>query len=105
MAEQVIDNFLYHHNIVHSYEKRIILPREHESILISDFYIPEIDTYIEYYGKYDGEYISRKHVKDQIYMENGLNYIALGKKDLDNLDDILWKEIVTRRSHNKKGQQ
>lgn len=105
MAEQVIDNFLYHHGIVHSYEKRIIIPRDHDSILISDFYIPELDTYIEYYGKYDGEYISRKHAKDQIYKENNLNYIALGKKDLENLDDILWKEIVTRRSHNKKGQQ
>ncbi len=105
MAEKVIDDYLYHHSIVHSYEKRIIIPKDHESILLCDFYIPEIDTYIEYYGKYDGEYLSRKHAKDAIYKENNLNYIALSKKDLDNLDDILTKEIIIRRSHIKKGQQ
>ena len=103
-AEQLIDNFLYHHNIVHAYEKLIILERENEATLLCDFYIPETNTYIEYYGKYDAEYIARKNAKDLIYRENNIDYIALGKKHLDNLDDTLLKEIITRRSHNKKGQ-
>lgn len=102
-AEQVIDNYLYNNGIVHAYEKLIVLDRESDATLLSDFYIPEIDTYIEYYGKYDTEYISRKYAKDQIYKENNLNYIALGKKDLDNLDDVLLKEIKSKK--NKKGQQ
>ena len=104
-AEQVIDNYLYNHGIVHCYEKLIILDREYESTLLSDFYIPEIDLYIEYYGKYDSEYFARKNAKDQIYRENNLNYIALGQKDLDNLDDVLLKVIITRRAQvQKKGQ-
>jgi hypothetical protein len=103
-AEQVIDNFLYHHGIVHAYEKLIILEKNSEATLLCDFYIPEIDTYIEYYGKYDGEYISRKKAKDQIYKENNINYIALDKRDLDNLEDILLKQIIFYRSQNKKGQ-
>ena len=101
-AEQLIDNYLYHHGIVHAYEKLIVLDRESESILLSDFYIPEIDTYIEFYGKYDGEYLARKHAKDQIYQENHLNYIPLGKRDLDNLDDTLLKGIKMMKK--KKGQ-
>lgn len=104
-AEQIIDNFLYNHGIVHAYEKLIVLERESEATLLCDFYIPEIDTYIEYYGKYDSEYIARKNAKDLIYRENNLNYIPLGKNDLDNLDDVLLKAIISRRSHNKKGQQ
>ena len=104
-AEQLIDNFLYHNNIVHAYEKLIILPFQNESTILCDFYIPEINTYIEYYGKYDEEYIARKHAKEQIYKENNLNHIALGRKDLDNLDDILMREILIRRIQKKKGQQ
>ena len=103
-AELLIDNYLYHHGVLHAYEKLIVLDRENDSTLLSDFYIPELDLHIEYYGKYDGEYIARKYAKDSIYKENEINYLPLGKKDLDNLDDVLSKVLITRRSRNKKGQ-
>lgn len=93
MAEMIIDNALYLNNVSHSYEKRVRLPKYPNSIILCDFYLFEIDTYIEYWGKYDKKYIDRKYAKRKIYEENNIRVIEIYYNDLKRLDDILLNKI------------
>lgn len=102
IAEMLIDNELYSNGIRHSYEKRVRIEKYPNSILISDFYLPEIDTYIEYWGKYDKKYIDRKYAKRKIYHENKINIIELYYDDLKRLDDILINKIDEIKNSYKK---
>jgi hypothetical protein len=45
-GEQSIDDFLCYHQIFHCYEKRLNTEEE----VISDFFIPAVKVYIEYWG-------------------------------------------------------
>lgn len=52
-----------------------------------DFYLPEYDIYVEYWGLMDNEkYKSTHDKKMKIYRENGIRIISLYGKNLDNLD-------------------
>jgi len=86
-AELLIDNYLYTHQIVHAYERKIPITEE----LYCDFYIPlGKKVYIEYWGKEgDEKYEKRKDEKIEIYKKNELNLIELQASDINNLDDIL----------------
>jgi hypothetical protein len=91
-AEQIIDNWLYHKNIAHAYERR--LPIEED--VYSDFYIPIGKVWIEYWGLEDEKYINRKKMKKSIYERNNMKLIELSDKDIENLDDIMPLKL---RSH------
>lgn len=93
VSEVFIDNWLYHHNIIHVYEKKCHLPLNPNTLIISDFYIKEIDTYIEYWGKYDKKYIDRKQAKRELYRRNNIKLIELEYEHLKRLDDVLIKLI------------
>jgi len=90
-AELIVDNWLYNKGIVHAYEKK--LPTEEN--LLSDFYIPTKNIYIEYWG-YENEekYLKRKQIKQKIYKKYNFNLIELNDKDIQNLDDILPKFLL-----------
>ena len=90
-AELIIDNWLYNKAIVHAYEKK--LPTEEN--LLSDFYIPQKNIYIEYWG-YENEdkYLKRKKIKQNIYKKYDFNLIELNDSDIQNLDDILPKLLL-----------
>lgn len=85
-AEMLIDNWLYMFRVVHAYERR--LPVEEE--LYCDFYIPEGNVYIEYWGmESNPKYQARKQVKLEIYKKYGFNLIELSDDHVRNLDDHL----------------
>lgn len=91
-AEAMIDNFLYSNGIVHAYEKR--LPLENQTV-ISDFYIPNGQIYIEYWGLEENEkYAKRKSEKLKIYEENKFKLISLNEADVENLDDSLPRKLI-----------
>jgi len=90
-AELIIDNWLYNKGIVHAYEKK--LPTEEN--LLSDFYIPNKNIYIEYWGYENQEkYLKRKKVKQQIYKRYNFKLIELQDNDIQNLDDILPRHLL-----------
>jgi len=89
-AEAMIDDFLYHHNIMHSYEKRIIISWE---TIVCDFYLPQYDVYVEFWWMDNEKYLKRKEEKIKIYKENNLKLIWLENKDLNNLDESLLKKL------------
>mgnify|MGYP001054290362 FL=1 len=90
-AECIIDNWLYHHDVVHAYER--VLPIEPE--LRCDFYVKAGDCYIEYWGlQEDEEYRSRRDKKVVTYQKHHLKLIGLNDKDIELLDDVLPKKLL-----------
>ena len=91
LSEMVIDNWLYKNNIIHSYEKQCFL--QDNDFLVCDFYIPSIDVYIEYWGKYQHNYISRKKAKQELYKENNIKLINVEYDNLKNIDNFMISQI------------
>lgn len=89
-AEIIIDNALYDYGLAHAYERK--LPVEEE--LYSDFYLPQNNVYIEYWGLEDSHYIKRKHQKQAIYKKYNFNLIELSDDDIANVDDVLPKKLL-----------
>lgn len=90
-AEYMIDNWFAEHGIVAYYEKKIFIGLGH---LIPDWYIPSINTYVEFLGlRGDLIYEERWRKKEMIYKNNGIRYIVLVDEDLENLDVSIPQKI------------
>tara|TARA_R110002072_G_scaffold3149_10_gene23553 strand:- start:11650 stop:12528 length:879 start_codon:yes stop_codon:yes gene_type:complete len=90
-AEMLIDNWLYMAEVIHAYERK--LPIEED--VYCDFYLPTGKVYIEYWGYEEAEkYLKRKHEKQAIYSKYNFNLIELTEKEVQNLDDILPRELL-----------
>lgn len=87
-AELIIDNWLYARRIPHAYE--YMVPTDEE--MYCDFYLPDGDVYIEYWGlRDDARYSRRMEDKQRIYSDNELNLIELSDMEIERLDDTLPK--------------
>lgn len=96
LSELVIDNFLYDNNIKHVYEKSIY--SEEQKIYTADFYLPQIDTYIEFWGLLNNyEYKRKREEKLQLYKQLNLNIIEIFPENLKSLSDYLSIEIKKRK--------
>lgn len=92
LSELIVDNWLFSNNILHVYEKIIYVSTDGaQSVIVCDFYIPSHDAYIEYWGKYDRNYLARKHSKRIFYKQNNYRLIEVEHKDLTNLEVALGK--------------
>jgi hypothetical protein len=90
-AEMLIDNWLYMAEVIHAYERK--LPIEED--VYCDFYLPTGKVYIEYWGYEEAEkYLKRKQEKQAIYKKYNFNLIELTEKEVQNLDDILPRELL-----------
>ena len=87
-SEREIDNYLFEHKIPHAYEKALIIGSE---VFHPDFYLPEIDVYLEHWG-YDEsnlEYTKRKEYKIPKYREKGITLISTYEKDMKDVETSL----------------
>jgi predicted nuclease of restriction endonuclease-like RecB superfamily len=83
---------LNYHAIKHEYEPRISVSKG--EYIVPDFYLPEFDCYLEYWGlDGDTDYEKRKQNKIQAYQTLKLRLVSVYQEDLDNLDSLL-KEIT-----------
>jgi len=90
-SEVIIDNWLYHHNLVHAYERKVPVTED----LTCDFYVPVAQCYIEYWGLEGLEdYEKRREKKINIYQRYHLNLIGLKEKDIGRVDDVLPKKLT-----------
>jgi len=90
-AEMLIDNWLYMAEVIHAYERK--LPVEED--VYCDFYLPTGKVYIEFWGYEDDQkYQDRKQKKLQIYKKYNFNLIQLTDKDIQNLDDVMPRELL-----------
>ena len=90
LSEMLIDNWLYNHGYIHAYEKSVYMETNEDAIVLSDFYLPTADLYIEFWGIEDDErYEKRKETKIKLYNENNILLENLYEKDIKRLNDIM----------------
>ncbi len=90
-GEAIIDGMLYERRIVHAYERLVPV----EQTLYCDFYLPEFDLYIEFWGMESNlKYKARKEKKLEIYRQNELRLIEIKDEHINNLEDYLMAQLV-----------
>ena len=93
-SEMLIDNWLYHNGYRHAYEKSVFMASDPDAVVLSDFYLPDGNVYIEFWGLNDDQhYLERKKKKQAMYAENHLNLIDLEEADVKRLNDIMPKKL------------
>ena len=104
MAERAIDDYLFHHNIKHGYEKPLYVEDENGKTITlhPDFCIfnDNLDPlyYIEYWGYDDNnrDYTKTKKFKIPLYERKGITLININAKyDLKNISDRLAFKLST----------
>lgn len=102
-GELIIDNYLYLRGIQHIYEKTIKI---NEKSIKSDWFLPELKLYIEYWGFYGKEYIKRKEEKIKLYRKSKTDLISVENQMFSdiytNLDKMLKKYEVSDKEGTKK---
>ncbi|MFX0031840.1 MAG: hypothetical protein ACFE8E_02765 [Candidatus Hodarchaeota archaeon] len=73
-GELIIDNYLYILDIKHEYEKKIKLLNYKVKC---DWYLPEFDVYLEYWGFHGKNYLKRKKEKIKLYKKLKLKLISI----------------------------
>ncbi|MGN0796226.1 MAG: hypothetical protein ACI4MT_04670 [Christensenellales bacterium] len=87
-SERDIDNYLFEHKIAHAYEKTITINEEQFK---PDFYLPDLDVYIEHWGYNEDniEYTKQKDYKIKKYIEKGITLICTNEKEMKDIDATL----------------
>jgi len=86
-GEKRIGDWLAKNAIAYEYDERMIVAGD--TRIRPDFYLPEFDLYIEYWGMDTPEYVENMRHKRILYKREGKKLISLYPKDLANLDEIL----------------
>lgn len=89
--EALVDNWLYHHGIVHAYEKAVF---SEEAMYCSDFYLPKQKVFVEVWGMTNPEYEKRRKNKIRFYKENGFKLLEIKGNEIKNMDDKLSSAIL-----------
>lgn len=83
--ETLIDNWLNHNNIKHQVEMKIPI----QQLRYCDWYIPDYEIYIEFWGDVHTKYPEARKVKEKLYQKNKLKLVNIEPENLKNLDEIL----------------
>jgi len=89
-GERQVDDWLHRH-VPYKHIYKYSLEREGQHISC-DWYVPEIDLYMEYWGFTGGER-SQLPIKHKFYQDNSLQAIDIHEDELHILDDVLPKKI------------
>jgi len=92
-AEREIDNYLYEHNIRHAYEKPYPIDDNPDNDLHPDFYLPDLDVYIEHWGLKNKSYEEEKKYKMQIYKKNKTTIIETTEEDMKDIETNLTRKL------------
>ncbi|MGB5911364.1 MAG: hypothetical protein WBH31_09245 [Promethearchaeia archaeon] len=97
-GELIIDNYLYILGFNHIYEKKIKILKNQVKC---DWYLPDYDIYIEYWGFHGKNYLKRKKEKIRLYKKAKLKLISIENymfSDIyTNLNKILKRYINTKK--------
>jgi hypothetical protein len=90
-GEKTVDNWLHEHlTMAHDYAKPV---RRENREIVSDWYIPDIDLYVEYWDTPSGEETNEMHLKHLFYKRNSIRFIDLFINELPDADRIIAKKI------------
>jgi len=95
--EKRIADHLFKRGFLFRYEKKLILNGQ---TFYPDFYLPDFDIYIEYFGlRQIPSYRDKSREKIKIYAQNDIDCIYLYHRGSRHLEWILDKELKKRNRH------
>ena len=86
-GERLIADWLSAHNIAFRYDERFRILSGHA--VRPDFYLPELDVYIEYWGMETADYKIGMLKKQQLYQQQGKKLVSILPADKPRLDAVL----------------
>ena len=86
-GEKRIADWLAAHQIAFVYDERYLVARD--TLIRPDFYLPEFDLYIEYWGMDNPEYNANRQKKLWLYQRAGKKLISLSFHDITDLENVL----------------
>lgn len=92
VGEKRIADFLSARNIRFTYDERIRIAGD--ARIRPDFYLPEFDLYIEYWGMNTPEYNDNKLQKRVLYQRAGKKLISLSYREFDTLESVLADKLA-----------
>jgi len=98
-GELIIDNYLFLNEIRHTYEKELKMGGQKVK---SDWYLPEYDIYIEYWGYYGKNYINRKKEKLRLYRNARLKLISIENFMFNDIYHYLNKLVKKKEQYLEK---
>lgn len=112
-SEKRIADYLYRNNIQYEYEKPAFTRGWifHDKIANPDFYLPEYDVYIEYWGLVDAknnhvryEYTRIMKWKMAQYHQNKIKFMSLYPNNMENLDWVFKAKLKEATGIDFRGQ-
>lgn len=91
LGEKRIADFLAARHIAYIYDERIRIAGD--ARIRPDFYLPEFDLYIEYWGMNTPEYNDNKLQKRILYQRANKKLISLSYRELDTLEEVLAEKL------------
>jgi len=91
-GERKIADWLSTHHIAYRYDERFRILNGHA--IRPDFYLPELDIYIEYWGMDTADYKIGMLKKQQLYQQEGKKLISIYPRDKSNLNTILRQKLA-----------
>jgi hypothetical protein len=91
-GERLIADWLAAHNIAYRYDERYRILSGHA--IRPDFYLPELDVYIEYWGMDTADYKIGMLKKQQLDQQEGKRLISIYPPDKSRLDAILRQKLA-----------
>ena len=96
-GERLIADWLAAHNIACRYDERFRILSGHA--VRPDFYLPELNAYIEYWGMDTADYKIGMLKKQQLYQQEGKRLISIHPKDKPRLDAVLRDKLALFGHH------
>lgn len=86
-GERKVAEWLTKHKLAFRYDSKYRIIAEFQ--IRPDFYLPEFDVYIEYWGMDTPQYKMSMYKKQQLYQQEGKRLISVYPKDLPDLNSLL----------------
>ncbi|MDO8538835.1 MAG: HEAT repeat domain-containing protein [Opitutaceae bacterium] len=91
-GERLIADWLMENGIAFRYDERFRILSGHA--VRPDFYLPELDVYLEYWGMDTADYKIGMLKKQQLYQQEGKRLISLHPADKPRLDTVLRSKLA-----------
>lgn len=93
--ELIIDNYLFQNRIAHIYEKIVIDKTNPDNECTCDFYLPDLEIYIEVWGMSNDEYLKKRQYKENIYKNNNYKKIDIEQENIEKgINYYLEKQLL-----------
>lgn len=90
-GEKCIAEWLTAHGLAYRYDQKFRIIGEFQ--IRPDFYLPELDVYIEYWGLDTPQYKMSMYKKQALYQQEGKRLISVYPKDLPALDVLMKSKL------------